>query len=60
MPKKATQSGAQGRKNKVLKRHIELTGSNKVPILDKSPPTEVSLSATITSESGGSIQIGVN
>ena len=34
-----------GKENKVLKRHIYLTGSNKVPILDKCPldksPTSV-------------------
>ena len=37
MPKKAVQSGTQGRKNKDLKIHIDLTGSDKVSILDKSP-----------------------
>ena len=37
MPKKAVQSGTQGKKNKDLKMHIDLTGSNKVSILDKSP-----------------------
>ena len=37
MPKKAVKSGTQGRKNKDLKMHIKLTGSNKVSILDKSP-----------------------
>ena len=37
MSKKATKSGTQGSKNQVLKRHIDLTGSNKVPTLDKSP-----------------------
>ena len=30
MPKKAAQSGTQVRKNKDLKMHIDLTGSNKV------------------------------
>ena len=39
MPKKAIKSRTQGRKNKVLKRHIDLTSSNKMPPLDKSPPT---------------------
>ena len=37
MPKKAMKSGTQGRKNKVLKRYSELTGSDKVQILDKGP-----------------------
>ena len=37
MPKKAVKSGTQGIKNKDLKMHIDLTGSNKVSILDKSP-----------------------
>ena len=37
MAKKAVESGTQGRKNKDLKMHIDLTGSNKVSILDKSP-----------------------
>ena len=37
MAKKANKSVTQGRKNKVLKRHIDLAGSNKMPILDKSP-----------------------
>jgi len=31
MPKKATESGTQGRKNQALGRHIELTGSKIVP-----------------------------
>ena len=35
MPKMAMKSGT--RKNQVLKRHVDLTGSNKVPTLDKSP-----------------------
>ena len=37
MSKKAVKGGTQGRKNKDLKMHIDLTGSNKVSILDKSP-----------------------
>ena len=37
MPKKAVKSGPQGRKNQDLKMLINLTGSNKVSILDKSP-----------------------
>ena len=37
MPKKAVKSGTQGRKYTDLKMHIDLTGSNKVSILDKSP-----------------------
>ena len=28
-------------KNKVLKRHIDFTGSNKVPTLDKSLPSNI-------------------
>ena len=37
MAKRANVSGTQGRKNKVLKRPIALTGINKVPILGKYP-----------------------
>ena len=38
MAKKAVKSGTQGRKNKGLNKiHIDLTGSNKVPIFEKSP-----------------------
>ena len=52
MPKKAVKSGTQGRKNKDIKMHIDLTGSNKVLILDKrlldkSPPT-IQASSVIT------------
>ena len=48
MTKKAIDSGTRGRKNKVLKRPIDLTGINKVPNLDKCPlgkcpPTKVCL-----------------
>ena len=35
--KKATESGTQGKTNTLLERHIDLTGSNKVPPLDKYP-----------------------
>ena len=41
MAKKVTDSVAQGRKNKVSKWHIDLTGNNKVPILEKSPLDKV-------------------
>ena len=34
MPKKATKSRTQGIRNKILKKHIDLTGSNKVPTWD--------------------------
>ena len=48
MAKKTIESGTQIRKNKVLKRYIDLAGSNKVPTLDKSPsdksPSDKSLS----------------
>ena len=37
MAKRAIDSGTQGRKNQVLKRPIDLTGINKVPILGKCP-----------------------
>ena len=33
MAKKTIYSGTQGRKNKVLNRHIDLPGINKVPIV---------------------------
>ena len=33
MAKKAIYSGTQGRKNKVLKKPIDLAGNNKVPIV---------------------------
>ena len=37
MARKAIDSVAQERKNKVSKWHIDLTGNNKVPILEKKP-----------------------
>ena len=37
MVKKAIESGTQGRKHKVLKGHIGLIGSNKMPTFDKYP-----------------------
>ena len=42
MAQKAIDSGTQGKKNKVFKRPIDLTGINKVPKLDKSPPSDLS------------------
>ena len=47
MAEKTTESGTQGKKNKVFKRPIDLTVINKVPTLDKypvdkSPPSSVS------------------
>ena len=38
MPKKAIKSGTQGTKNHVLKRHIDLTDSNKVRWTKVRPP----------------------
>ena len=37
MTKKAIESETKGQKNKVLKRHIDLTGSNIAQTLDKCP-----------------------
>ena len=39
MAEKAIESVTEGKKNKVLKRHVDFTGSIEVPILDKSPPS---------------------
>ena len=40
MPKKGLKVWITGKEKKVFKMHIDLTGSNKVPILDKCPPTK--------------------
>ena len=40
MAKKTVYPGTQGRKNKVLKGPIDLTGTNKVPMVGKSPTSK--------------------
>ena len=47
MPKRALKSGTQGTKNKVVKMHIDFTGSNKESILDKGPLDKIPLTMCI-------------
>ena len=47
-PKKAIDSGIQGRKKKVSKRPLDFTGINKVPIVDKCPVDKNPPSACIS------------
>ena len=59
---KAIKSGTQRRKNKIIKRPIDLTGINKAPILDKcpsdnSPPSNHAYMAyVIPVESGSKVE----